>query len=49
MDDITARTAPRTDEAAYPHMPPPRRGQDDLVRKLNQSGKGRGSRKGSKA
>ena len=49
VDDITARTAPRTDEAAYPHMPPPRRGQDDLVRKLNQSGKGRGSRKGSKA
>ena len=49
VDDITARTAPRTDEAVYPHMPPPRRGQDDLVRKLNQSGKGRGSRKGSKA
>ena len=49
VGDITVRTAPHTDEAAYPHMPPPRRGQDDLVRKLNQSGKGRGSRKGSKA
>jgi len=50
VDDITARTAPHPDEAAYhPHMPPPRRGQDDLVRKLNQSGKGRGGRKGSKA
>ena len=35
VDDITVRTAPHTDEAAYPHMPPPRRGQDDLVRKLN--------------
>ena len=50
VDDITARTAPHPDEAAYhSHMPPPRRGQDDLVRKLNQSGKGRGGRKGSKA
>ena len=50
VDDITARTAPHTDEMAYPHGPTPgqRRHQDDLVRKLNQSGKGR-TRKGGKA
>ena len=50
VDDITARTAPQADDPPYPHGPTPgqRRHQDDLVRKLNQSGKGRG-RKGSKA
>ena len=50
VDDITARTAPHTNEVSYFHGPTPgqRRQQDDLVRKLNQSGQGR-SRKGSKA
>lgn len=51
VDDITIRPAPHTDEVGYPHgqTPAQRRHQDDLVRKLNQSGKGRGGRKGSKA